>query len=319
LSPIFTRPYREQHEHDRIIRQLQARYKRKHEVVINPGHEQHGSVTVGELAVYPDLLLYSQAPTHHLEATVEVETSESVHLLEARAEWGVFSQVPVPFVLYVPMSMLDTARRIIDEQHWLVSEIWTYLPGMDQLRFVQVFKHPQPPVVVPPKGPARVKATSPSKTAPGTAAKSPAAPAHAPASAKAAAKPSGKPTAKAAGKASSKPTPTPAPKVASKTAPKGAPKTAPKAAPKAVAPGSAKPAARGVAAGKKPAAPRKSSSPPARTPARASSAGRSVQPKASAAKARPEARRTPAPSKASSGRGTAAKKKPTAGKAARRR
>ena len=298
MSPIFTRPYREQHEHDRIIRQLQARYRRKHEVVINPGHDQQGSVTVGELAVYPDLLLYSQSPTHHLEATVEVETSESVHLLEARAEWGVFSQVPVPFVLYVPMSMLDTARRIIDEQQWLVAEIWTYLPGMDQLRFVQVFKHPQPPVVVPPKGAARVKATSPSKIAPGSAAK---------------------PSAKAAGKASSKPTPTPAPKVASKTAPKGGPKAASKAAPKAVAPGSAKPAAKGVAAGNKPTAPRKSSSPPARTPARASAAGRSVQPKASAAKARPEARRTPAPSKASSGRGTAAKKKPTAGKVARRR
>jgi hypothetical protein len=311
LSPIFTRPYREQHEHDRIIRQLQARYKRKHEVVINPGHEQHGSVTVGELAVYPDLLLYSQAPTHHLEATVEVETSESVHLLEARAEWGVFSQVPVPFVLYVPISMLDTARRIIDEQQWLVAEIWTYLPGMDQLRFVQVFKHPQPPVVVPPKGAARAKATSPSKTAPGSAAKPPAASAHAPASAKAAAKPSGKPTAKAAGKVSAKPMPAPAPKAASKAAPK--------ATRNAVAPGAAKAAAKGVAAGKKPAAPRKSSSPPARKPARASAAGRSVQPKASAVKAKPVARRTPALSKASSGRGTPAQKKPTSGKAARRR
>ena len=59
MSPILTRPIREQLEHDRIIRQLQARYKRKHEVVINPGPEQNHSVMVGELAVYPDLLLYS--------------------------------------------------------------------------------------------------------------------------------------------------------------------------------------------------------------------------------------------------------------------
>ena len=59
MSPILTRPIREQLEHDRVIRQLQARYKRKHEVVINPGPEQNQSVMVGELAVYPDLLLYS--------------------------------------------------------------------------------------------------------------------------------------------------------------------------------------------------------------------------------------------------------------------
>ena len=59
MSPILTRPIREQLEHDRIIRQLQARYKRKHEVVINPGPEQNQSVMVGDLAVYPDLLLYS--------------------------------------------------------------------------------------------------------------------------------------------------------------------------------------------------------------------------------------------------------------------
>ncbi len=36
MSPIYTRPIREQAEHDRVIRQLQVRYKRKHEVAINP-------------------------------------------------------------------------------------------------------------------------------------------------------------------------------------------------------------------------------------------------------------------------------------------
>ena len=75
MSPILTRPIREQLEHDRVIRQLQARYKRKHEVAINPGHEQNQSVTVGELAVYPDLVLFSQDRSRKLEGTVEVETS----------------------------------------------------------------------------------------------------------------------------------------------------------------------------------------------------------------------------------------------------
>ena len=73
MSPILTRPVREQLEHDRVIRQLQARYKRKHEVVINPGNEQNQSVTVGQLAVFPDLLLFSTERTRKLQATVEGE------------------------------------------------------------------------------------------------------------------------------------------------------------------------------------------------------------------------------------------------------
>ena len=69
MSPILTRPIREQLEHDRIIRQLQARYKRKHEVLINPGPEQNHSVMVGDLAVYPDLLLYTMERGRRLEGT----------------------------------------------------------------------------------------------------------------------------------------------------------------------------------------------------------------------------------------------------------
>jgi len=252
LSPIFTRPYREQHEHDRIIRLLQARYRRKHEVVINPGPDQHGAVTVGELPVYPDLLLYSQEPTQHLEATVEVETGESVHLLEARAEWGVFSQVPVPFILYVPATMLETARRIIDEQQWLVSEIWTYLPGMDQLRFVQVFKHPNPPVVVAPKMSARPRvkvtpAAPPAKATPtpasGPAAKSPVASEKA---SKVAPKVPGKPVATVSAKAAAKP-PAKAPaKPAAKSVPRASASAAP-SKPTASAKPAAKPAPRDAA------------------------------------------------------------------------
>ncbi len=89
MSPILTRPVREQLEHDRVIRLLQARYKRKHDVVMNPGPEQNQSVMVGELAVFPDLLLYSTEKNRKLEGTVEVETGESVNQLEALAEWGV--------------------------------------------------------------------------------------------------------------------------------------------------------------------------------------------------------------------------------------
>ena len=46
MSPILVRPVREQLEHDRVIRLLQAKYKRKFEVAINPGNEQTAPVAI---------------------------------------------------------------------------------------------------------------------------------------------------------------------------------------------------------------------------------------------------------------------------------
>ncbi len=41
MSPILVRPVREQLEHDRIIRLLQTKHRRKYEAGINPGAEQN--------------------------------------------------------------------------------------------------------------------------------------------------------------------------------------------------------------------------------------------------------------------------------------
>lgn len=144
MSPILTRPVREQLEHDRIIRLLQARYKRKFDVAINTGNEQQSSVTVGEMAVYPDLVLYSQEKGRRLAGTVEVETGESVNTLEALAQWGPFSRLKAPFHLYVPPNSLDTARRLCAEHHVAVAEIWTYHTALDQIRFTLVQRAPEP-------------------------------------------------------------------------------------------------------------------------------------------------------------------------------
>ena len=146
MSPILTRPVREQLEHDRVIRQLQARYKRKNEVVINPGNEQNQSITVGELIVYPDLLLFAEAG-RRLLGTVEVETGESVNAIEARAEWGVYSKLKVPLHLYVPPACVDAVKRICAEYQILVSELWTYTSSFDQVRFSMVHRAPDAPVV----------------------------------------------------------------------------------------------------------------------------------------------------------------------------
>jgi hypothetical protein len=141
VSPILVRPVREQLEHDRVIRQLQPRYKRKHEAIINPGAEQNQSVKAGELAVYPDVVLLSPKG-RKLEGTVEVETSESVNQLEALAEWGVFARLRVPLHLYIPPPSLDTARRLCEEHAIPVAEIWTYHLAADQVRFTLVHRGP---------------------------------------------------------------------------------------------------------------------------------------------------------------------------------
>jgi hypothetical protein len=188
VSPILTRPVREQLEHDRVIRQLQARYKRKNDVIINPGNEQNQSVAVGDLVVYPDVLLYAEGG-RRLMGTVEVETSESVNPIEARAEWGVYSKLKVPLHLYVPPMYVDAAKRICAEYQILVSELWTYTTTFDQVRFTLVHRAPDAPVVkVPPPKPAPKPAPA-KKPAPK--------PVAATAKPKAKAKPATKPAAKA--------------------------------------------------------------------------------------------------------------------------
>lgn len=165
--PILTRPVREQLEHDRIIRLLQARYKRKTEVIINPGSEQNQSVTVGNLAVFPDVLIFAE-DGRTLLATVEVETGESVNQLEALAEWNVFSKLRVPLHLYVPPSSVDSARRLCAEHQIPVAEVWTFHANFDQVRFTLIHRMPdsalpKPKAVPKPAVKAKVAAKSQAK------------------------------------------------------------------------------------------------------------------------------------------------------------
>ena len=138
MSPILVRPVREQLEHDRVIRLLQARYKRKFEVGINPGNEQAVPVGTGPAAWFPDLVLQSTDRGRKLLGVVEVETAESVNNLEAMSQWATFSKLRVPFHLYVPQWMIDPARRLCVDLQISVSEIWMYHMLGDQMRFTLV-------------------------------------------------------------------------------------------------------------------------------------------------------------------------------------
>jgi len=138
LSPILVRPVREQLEHDRIIRLLQAKLKRKHDVAINAGDEQAAPIRVGAGQMFPDLVLSSLDKAHRLEGIIEVETGESVNHLEAMAQWAHFGRTRTPFHLYVPAGAVDIARRLCTENQVGVSELWSFHSIGDQTRFTLV-------------------------------------------------------------------------------------------------------------------------------------------------------------------------------------
>ena len=158
MSPILVRPVREQLEHDRIIRQLQAKFRRKHEVGINPGAEQTVPVGTAPAVLYPDVVLMSMDRGRKVQFVIEVETGESVNHLEALAEWAHLARARAPFHLYVPAGMVDVARRLAEDNNIYVSEIWSYHPVGDQMRFTSVYRNKEAPPSQ--KKPAAPKAPS---------------------------------------------------------------------------------------------------------------------------------------------------------------
>jgi len=160
VSPILVRPVREQLEHDRIIRLLQAKNRRRYEAGINPGNEQNAVVGSGSSAVYPDVVLQSPDRGHRLQAVVEVETGESINHLEALAQWAHLAKLRVPFHLYVPSGMVDVARRLCDDKKIAVSEIWSFHIIGEQVRFTLVHRRREAPPAT-----ARRRATSRTRAA----------------------------------------------------------------------------------------------------------------------------------------------------------
>lgn len=173
MSPILVRPVREQLEHDRLIRLLQTKYKRKLEVAINVGEERVAPVKIGPATHFPDLVL---TDGRKLVGLVEVETGESVNNLEAMAQWVPFGRMPVPFHLYVPLQSFDAARRLTEAHRAGVTEIWTYRVLGDQFDLVKVWAAREPKRGKPPReAPAakRVAATTTKAAGPTKSARPP--------------------------------------------------------------------------------------------------------------------------------------------------
>lgn len=197
MSPIFVRPVREQLEHDRLIRFLQAKYKRKFDVAANVGDEQLAPLKIGSSTFFPDLVL---TDGKKLAGVVEVESAESVNNLEAMAEWVHFSRARVPFHLYVPVQVYDAARRLSEANNANIAELWTYRATNDGFDLVRMTHEATvaSASTAPRPAPAAAAAKPAAKKPPAKAAKAkPAKPAKKPA-AKPAAKHAAKKPAKAA-------------------------------------------------------------------------------------------------------------------------
>ena len=166
--PILVRPVREQLEHDRVIRHLQAKLKRKYDVTTNVGDEKNAGVRSGALMLYPDLVLTTG---RKMVGVVEVETNESVNHLEAMAQWAHFGRSRLAFHLYVPANAVEMARRLAEEIQVPVSEIWSFHAIGDQIRFALMHRSagappaPAPQAAAKPSA-AKLPATKPPATKP---------------------------------------------------------------------------------------------------------------------------------------------------------
>ena len=135
MSPILTRPVREQLEHNRVIRALQVKWQRRYGVEINLGNETTASARAAGTRVYPDLVLTVAASGRRPVRVVEVETAESVNHLEAMSQWVSIGKVRAPFSLYVPVGSEDTARRLCIHHKVKIAELWTYHRSGGKLDF----------------------------------------------------------------------------------------------------------------------------------------------------------------------------------------
>lgn len=154
MAPILVRPVREQLEHDRVIRLLQAKWRRKYNAEANPGDEQNAVLKVKGHVLYPDLLLTSTEGSRRLQTIVEVETGESLNNLEAMSQWVSFGRAKIPFHLYVPAHAVEQAKRLMTAHDVPVAELWSYFSLGDQVRFLQVYRAPRPEAALEREPPA---------------------------------------------------------------------------------------------------------------------------------------------------------------------
>jgi hypothetical protein len=72
-------------EHDRVVRLLQVRWRKRYQVATNRGGEQNEAVGTGSAALFPDLILSSRERGRRIQAVLEVDTKASSSLPAMRS------------------------------------------------------------------------------------------------------------------------------------------------------------------------------------------------------------------------------------------
>ena len=138
MSPILVRPIREQLAHDRVIRLLETRWRRRYEVGVNVTGKPASPLRFGARCLFPDLVMKTTDRVRgirRLHRVVEVETNEAVNELEAMAQWAPFARIRAPFHLYVPPIAAEATLRLCEKNRIAFDEIWIYRMVGSEVRF----------------------------------------------------------------------------------------------------------------------------------------------------------------------------------------
>ena len=143
MSPILVRPVREQLEHDRVIRLLQVKLKRKHEVIANIGEDQSTSIKIG-----PAADLSRPRPDDRRSGPETDGNGRSGDLGIGQPPRGAVAVGPSRPRARAVSSLrsagsVDIARRLAAENHVNVTEIWSFHTIGDQTHFRLVQRTPE--------------------------------------------------------------------------------------------------------------------------------------------------------------------------------
>ena len=145
VSPILVRPVREQLEHDRIIRLLQAKFRRKYEAGMNPGRAER--CRSGR----------ARRPLSRPRAAVAGPRPQAAGRGRGRdrrvgqpprsaGAVGAFRRSCARrFISTCPAGMVDVARRLCEDNQIHVAEIWSYHVVGDEVRFTLVHRSREAP------------------------------------------------------------------------------------------------------------------------------------------------------------------------------
>ena len=159
MSPILVRPVREQLEHDRIIRLLQSKLRRKYEAGMNPGAEQNGCGRVGARGGLSGRRAACRRSAGRKLRRSSRSKPASRSIISKRWRNGRTSRdCARRSTCTCPSGMVDVARRLCEDNQIQVSEIWSYHTVGDEVRFTLVHRSrevPPPAAASSPRCPYR--------------------------------------------------------------------------------------------------------------------------------------------------------------------